>query len=132
METFIKVFPYISQMVTGIAAAVLTFLAAEHATRQKREEARLKAIEEHKEQLGELKTQINTRIDALEEKHDKNMSDLYQMVTDIKATVQESNAVVELKLENLEEKQDKHNQLIDRMYNAEKQIGILQERMAHA
>ena len=132
METFIKVFPYISSMITGIAAAILTFLASEHSTKAKREEAKDKALDEHKAQLGVLKAEINTRIDALEEKHDENMSQLYQMVSEVKATVQESNAIVELKLENLEEKQDKHNQLIDRMYNAEKQIGILQERMAHA
>jgi hypothetical protein len=54
------------------------------------------------------------------------------MVSDLKGTVQESNATMELKLTWLEEKQDKHNQLIERTYELEKNVGILQERLSHA
>ena len=108
-------------MITGIAAAVLTFLASEHATRQKREEIKDKTLEEHKAQLGELRTEINDRIDALEEKQDETMKELYDMVSDLKGAVQESTAVLELKIDTLEKKQDKHNNLIERMYETEKQ-----------
>lgn len=38
-------------------------------------------------------------------------------------------AVIQEKINNLEKKQDKHNQLIERMYNLEKDVDIAFERI---
>lgn len=43
-------------------------------------------------------------------------------------TVVFGNKVIVYRIEQLEKKQDKHNTLIDRMYNAEEDIKVLQER----
>lgn len=49
-----------------------------------------------------------------------------------KKTMEQSNqnaAVIEYRIKELEKKQDKHNALIDRMYNIEKTVTILDERL---
>lgn len=43
-------------------------------------------------------------------------------------TVKEQTGLTLYRIEQLEKKQDKHNTLIERMYNVEERVGILEEK----
>jgi len=125
----IEALPYVSSMVVGVLSAVLTFLASEHTTKQKHEEAKAQTAREHSKQLQDFKTEIFDRIDAQDHKYNQNMNDLYNMITEIKATCQETAAVTEEKLTQLEKKQDKHNEVIERTFMLEADMKWVKERI---
>ena len=125
----IEALPYVSSMIVGVLSAVLTFLASEHTTKQKHEEAKAQTAREHSKQLNDFKTEIFDRIDAQDHKYNQNMNDLYNMITDIKATCQETAAVTEEKLTQLEKKQDKHNAVIERTIKLEARADVLEEKV---
>jgi len=124
-----ELLPYILTFVGGVIASTLSFVAAEHQTKAKRKEADEKRSEEQQKKLDELGKALNQRLDVFEEKHNKNMNDLFNMVSDIKATCQESIAVTTVKLDALEEKQDKHNAVIERTFKLEERATLLEEKV---
>ena len=121
--------PYISSMTVGVLSAVLTYLASEHATKQKHKEAKEQTAKEHVKQLQDFKSEIINRIDEQDHKYNKSMNELYDMITDIKATCQETAAHTEEKLNYLEKKQDKHNEVIERTFMLEADMKWVKERL---
>ena len=128
----IEALPFISSMIVGVLSAILTYLASEHTTKQKHEEAKAQTAREHTKQLESFKTEILERLDAQEHKYNQGMNDLYNMITDIKATCQQTAAVTEEKLEQLEKKQDKHNAVIERTFKLEARADVLEEKISVA
>lgn len=124
-----EVFPYIASTIVGVLSAVLTYLASEHATRQKAEEYRAKTAEAHTKQLEEFKSDVINRIDNYEHNVNKNINELYDAVTKIQAACQEQIAITTTKLDMLERKQDKHNNLIERTFKLEERASVLEEKI---
>ena len=72
---------------------------------------------EQTKQFNELKDAVNSRIDKLEDS-----------VKEMKFEYEKNASLTTEKLNQLEKKQDKHNNLIERMYSAEKDIEVLKNR----
>ena len=127
-----EVFPYVSSMVVGVLSAILTYLASEHTTKQKHEEAKAQTAREHVKQLQDFKTEVLNRIEEQDHKYNQNMNELYDVVTKIQAACQEQIAITTTKLEELEKKQDKHNAVIERTYHLESRADVLEEKISVA
>lgn len=124
--------PIIVAIISGVVSsftAILVFIGNEKARKQKAEElhaAQLKATENSiKEALNEHRKEYLGGIDNLNDRID----DLEENFTNLQATYQQTSAVVSLKIDTLEKKQDVHNNLITRMFEAESSIKLHNEQI---
>ena len=123
--------PIIVAIISGVVSsfsAILVFIGNEKTRKQKIEEqnkAQLKVVEdnikktldEHREEYLQGIEKLNTRLDRVEDS-----------ITDMQAVYQQQTAVVTLKIDALEKKQDKHNSIIERTYELEKDVAVLKQR----
>lgn len=58
----------------------------------------------------------------------KGIDEVKDSVTDMRACYQQNTAVLEIKIDSLEKKQDKHNNVIERTYALERDVEVLKNR----
>lgn len=85
-------------------------------------------IKKQEEQLNGFKLEITKTLEAHREEYLKGIDDVHDSIKDIKAEYNKSTSLIEQKIDYLEKKQDKHNNIIERTYALEKEIGILENR----
>ena len=78
--------------------------------------------------LNDLKKEITEILESHREEYLKGIDEVKHSVTEMSSVYQQTVAIIELKIDNLEKKQDKHNSIIERTYALEKEVGILQNR----
>lgn len=122
-------------LITGLVAvigSVLAFIVQSKQLKIQSEElstAQKKAYEEKIEKLNESITQ------KLEEHREEYLAGIHEVknsITDMNAVYQQTVAVVELKIDSLEKKQDKHNNIIERTYRLESDVEVLKEKQSVA
>lgn len=84
--------------------------------------------EKNKQMEGFRKEMLKT-LEEHRKEYLEGIEDVKDSVTDMKAIYQQNTAIVELKIESLEKKQDQHNNLISRMYAVESQQKLQEEQI---
>lgn len=86
-------------------------------------------------QLNALKAELNNKLDSHNKEYidgiehvKESLNNINNDFMDMKATYQETVAVIELKIDTLEKKQDKHNNVIERTFQLEKDVAVLQAK----
>lgn len=82
---------------------------------------------EKNKQLDSFKTEMLNTLSDHRKEYLEGIEDVKDSMTEIKAVYQQNTAIVELKIEALEKKQDVHNNLISRMYEVESQQKVHDE-----
>ena len=100
-----------------LVGSVLTFIFEIKKLRVEQAKYQEEVRESHQRQFEELKEAVNGKIDGLEDS-----------IKEMKFEYEKQTALTTEKLSQLEKKQDKHNNLIERMYAAEKDIEVLKNR----
>lgn len=123
--------PIVVAIISGVVSsfsAILVFITNEKSRKQKMEES-------HKEQLKATEESIKKTLDEHRaeyldgiEKINKRIDGLEDSFTDLQALYQSTSAVVSLKIDQLEKKQDKHNSIIERTYKLETDVEVLKQR----
>lgn len=83
---------------------------------------------EQSKDLEAFKHEMRKTMSDVQDNYAKSLSEILSMVTDLKASYQQSIAIIQLQIENLEKKQDKHNSIIERTYKLEEQMAVLDNR----
>lgn len=78
--------------------------------------------------LDDLKKEITSILETHREEYLKGIDEVRHSISEMSSVYQQTVAIIELKIDNLEKKQDKHNSIIERTYQLEKEVGILQNR----
>lgn len=124
--------PIIVAIISGVVSsftAILVFIGNEKARKQKAEEfhaAQLKSTEDSiKELLNEHREEYINGLDKITNR----INELEDNFTNLQATYQQTSAIVSLKIDALEKKQDVHNNLITRMYEVESSIKLHGEQI---
>lgn len=115
-------------LITGIVAVIgsfFTFLA-----QSKQIQATSKKTQE--EQIASLRKDITSTLDAHRTEYLNGISDVKDTITEFQGSYQQMVAVIELKIDNLEKKQDKHNNLIERTYKLESDVEVMKEKQSVA
>lgn len=81
---------------------------------------------EKTKQMDSFKSEIVKTLNDHRTEYLKGIEDVKDDITDLRALYQQNQAIVELKIDALEKKQDVHNNLIARMYEVEKKIDVLE------
>lgn len=84
---------------------------------------------EKQKQMDGFKTDILTELGKHRTEYLKGIEDVKDDITDLRATYQQSQAIIELKIDALEKKQDVHNNLITRMYAVESAQKVHEEQI---
>lgn len=100
-----------------VIGSVLTFIFEIKKLRVEQAKYQEEVRASHQQQFTELKDTVNGKIDGLEDS-----------IKEMKFEYEKQTALTTEKLSQLEKKQDKHNNLIERMYAAEKDIEVLKNR----
>lgn len=85
--------------------------------------------------LDEMKSEIMESIKEQRDLIQKDKTDYIDGIQEVKASItemsgvyQQTVAIIEIKIDNLEKKQDLHNSVISRTYELEKQVSLLDNR----
>lgn len=123
--------PIVVAIISGVVSsfgAILVYIGNE-------KQRKTKLAETHAEQLKELeKSLTNTlkehRKEYMDEinKVSKRIDDIENNITNIQAVYQQNTAVIELKIQTLSDHVEKHNKVIERTYNLEKEVEVLKNR----
>ncbi len=100
-----------------VIGSVLTFIFEIKKLRVEQAKYQEEVRESHQKQFDELKDTVNNKVSGLEDS-----------IKEMKFEYEKQTALTTEKLSQLEKKQDKHNNLIERMYAAEKDIEVLKNR----
>lgn len=84
---------------------------------------------EKNKQLDKFKEEIMKTLADHRKEYLDGIEDVKDSVTDMKAVYQQNTAIVELKIESLEKKQDAHNNVITRVFNLEAQQKLVDEQI---
>ena len=125
-------------LITVIGATIGTLLVNireknRDRTERIKAENKIKADKEAKEQaqseqLEKFKEEIIKTLDAHRKEYLEGINGVKDTITDMKAAYQTTVATVSLQISNLEEKQDKHNSIIERTYKLESDVRVLEQR----
>ena len=100
-----------------VIGSVLTFIFEIKKLRVEQAKYQEEVRESHQKQFDDLKDTVNDKVGGLEDS-----------IKEMKFEYEKQTALTTEKLVQLEKKQDKHNNLIERMYAAEKDIEVLKNR----
>ncbi len=103
--------------VATLVGSVLTFIFEIKKLRVEQAKYQEEVRESHQKQFDDLKDTVNDKVGGLEDS-----------IKEMKFEYEKQTALTTEKLSQLEKKQDKHNNLIERMYAAEKDIEVLKNR----
>jgi len=103
--------------VATLIGSVLTFIFEIKKLRVEQAKYQEEVRESHQKQFDDLKDTVNDKVGGLEDS-----------IKEMKFEYEKQTALTTEKLVQLEKKQDKHNNLIERMYAAEKDIEVLKNR----
>lgn len=84
---------------------------------------------EKQKQMDGFKTEIVKTLNDHRTEYLKGIEDVKDDITDLRALYQQNQAIVELKIDALEKKQDLHNNLISRMYAVESSQKLQEEQI---
>lgn len=125
-------------LITVIGATIGTLLVNireknRDRTERIKAENKIKADKEAKEQaqseqLEKFKEEIIKTLDAHRKEYLEGIDGVKDTITDMKAAYQTTVATVSLQISNLEEKQDKHNSIIERTYKLESDVRVLEQK----
>lgn len=87
---------------------------------------------DQEQQLEALKTDIKNELAQHRQEYLDGINDVRNSITDMKASYQQTAATIELRIEQLEKKQDKHNSVIERTYELEKVTSVLDDKVKSA
>lgn len=122
METFFTiVLPALIGGLVTLIGSVLTYRTSIKTLEQKREES-------HNAQLSELQKSLTHKLEEDRQEYLTEIQNVKDSMTDLTAKYQQTVAVIELKIDNLEKKQDKHNNVIERTYKLESEVELLKNR----
>lgn len=82
--------------------------------------------------LDNIKKELISTLEDHREEYIKGINDVKESVSAMNATYQQALSVIEIKIDNLEKKQDKHNSLIERMYKVETDLEVVKEKQSVA
>lgn len=125
-------------LITVIGATIGTLLVNireknRDRTERIKAENKIKADKEAKEQaqseqLEKFKEDIIKTLDTHRKEYLEGIDGVKDTITDMKAAYQTTVATVSLQISNLEEKQDKHNSIIERTYKLESDVRVLEQK----
>lgn len=80
---------------------------------------------EKSKQLDGFKNEVMDTLKEHREEYLKGINEVKDSITDLTAKTQQTQAILELKIDALEKKQDKHNSIIERTYALERDVAVL-------
>lgn len=86
-----------------------------------------KCINSQNETIASIKEDINKTLSNHRDEYLKGISEVKSSITDMKLAYTETVAIVNTKIDALEEKQDKHNDVIARTYKLESRADVQDE-----
>ena len=121
-------------MISGgvtLIVAIISFLGT-YQRNKKEQFKRLEAYNEKQhEQLQQFREDTRNGMSTLQD----NFADLRvavdKSIDSLRATQQQFQATMEIRMDALEKKQDEHNHMIERVYELEKNVAVLSEKENH-
>lgn len=115
-------------IITGLVTLIGSILAFITASKQMQNQQK----KDYQEQISSLRKDLTETLEEHRQEYLNGINEVHDGITEIKATYQQTVAVVELKIDNLEKKQDKHNNLIERTFKLESDVELLKEKQSVA
>lgn len=84
---------------------------------------------EKAKQFEGFKAEIMKKLEDHRKEYLEGIEDVKDSITETKASYQQNTAIIELKIDSLEKKQDQHNNLIGRMYAVESTQKLQEEQI---
>ena len=103
-------------------------LEREATKKAEQEQKELAEKQRQAEQLEKFKEEIIKTLDTHRKEYLEGINGVKDTITDMKAAYQTTVATVSLQISNLEEKQDKHNSIIERTYKLESDFRVLEQK----
>ena len=103
-------------------------LEREATKKAEQEQKELAEKQRQAEQLENFKEEIIKTLDTHRKEYLEGIDGVKDTITDMKAAYQTTVATVSLQISNLEEKQDKHNSIIERTYKLESDVRVLEQK----
>lgn len=103
-------------------------LEREATKKAEQEQKELTEKQRQAEQLEKFKEEIIKTLDTHRKEYLEGINGVKDTITDMKAAYQTTVATVSLQISNLEEKQDKHNSIIERTYKLESDFRVLEQK----
>lgn len=104
----------------ALVGSILTFIISMKQIQNKQREEQAK-------QLEQLRTDLTKKLEEHRTEYINGITEVKDKISDMKAAYQQTSTVMGLKIDALEKKQDVHNSLISRMYEAEKKVDLQEE-----
>lgn len=108
------------------ASAIVVCLIESRTSRKKQNDQFMK---EHLESLDAIKKDYNEGLNSLRQELREVKSDLNSTLSDLKYRTEQSIGIIDLKISELEKKQDKHNSVIERTFHLEQNVAVIQEQI---
>ena len=117
----------ISGVITLICA-LLTFIATQKKARNEQIQRLEDFQKEQQKQIIQLHDDVRDEMSRLQDSYSEHLVEVKSMINEMKASYQQMQSTIELRLDALEKKQDKHNSVIERTYELERQVAVLDNR----
>lgn len=124
--------PIIVAIISGVVSsfgAILVYIGNEKNRKHK-------IAETHAEQLKEVENNIKATLDANRQEYlgcidrvSKRLDDVENNITSMQAVYQQNTAVIELKIQTLSDRVERHNNVITRTFNLEAKAELLEEKV---
>lgn len=119
-------------LVTSLGASILVYLSNIKKIRADQGKFQADQISKQNEKIENMQKDIQQTLATHKEEYIKEINEIHNSITDIKTEYSRNQAIMELKIDNLEKKQDKHNNLIERTYKLEKDSEVLKQALTAA
>lgn len=114
-------------LVTSLSSSILVFIFNTKKLRADQEKLQADQLAKQNEKIESIQKEIQTTLEAHRKEYLEGIQDVHDGITEMKAEYNKSQSIIELKIENLSNRVEKHNNVIERTYALEKETEVLKE-----
>lgn len=113
----------------SVTGAVLVFISSNKKLKAEQDKTYQKQIQAQNDKIDQVFSDINDKLDKHKEEYIKEINTIHTNIDKIRTDNEHHQEIVKMEIKNLSDRVEKHNQVIERTYEAEKNIDILKAKV---
>lgn len=115
-------------LVTSLGSSILVFIINNKKLRAEQDEKQTEQIAAQNKKIDDMQKDLTKMLNDHKKEYLKEIGDLHTSINDIKNDAKSNSALIDQKIQTLSDRVEKHNNVIERTYELEKKVAVLEAK----
>lgn len=116
-------------LITSLGSSILVFIVNNKKVKADQDKAQEDRLAKQNEKIEKMQNEIQSTLAEHKKEYLDKINTLHNSISDIKSEYKQSQIAIELKIEALSDRVEKHNNVIERTYKVETDVEVIKEQI---